>query len=185
MHLTRCKVSETCWRRTLLKRSLKVLQNGIRLSLFQGRESWKSGKTAWGLGKFVNFVVFRVLGKNYQLISQKLHFPRPNSSLKKNCRVKSQRLHFPSVRTDWVRRPSPTVKVAPLYQMCGRVVYLHVAFRRILQGFVKSVWILKGIFGTNPVLSVFQLLQILLGRGEDLHLEEKVHLGEKVLWQVL
>ena len=44
-------------------------------------------------------------------------------------------------------QPSATVKVAPLYQMCGRVVYLmcgrvvylHVAFPHILQGFVKSV----------------------------------------------
>ena len=44
---------------------------------------------------FVNFVVFRALGENYQLISQKLHFPRLNSSLnKKHCRAKSKRTHF-------------------------------------------------------------------------------------------
>ena len=36
-------------------------------------------KTERGLLKFVNFMVFRVVGKNCQFISQKLHFPRPNS----------------------------------------------------------------------------------------------------------
>ena len=53
----------------------KFWKNGIRFS-----SPWKSVKTEWGLWKVVNFVVFTVLGKNYQLISQKLHFPRPNSS---------------------------------------------------------------------------------------------------------
>ena len=54
----------------------KFGKNGISFS-----RPWKSMKTEWGLWKFVNFVVFRALGKNYQLIRQKLHFPRPNSSL--------------------------------------------------------------------------------------------------------
>ena len=45
----------------------------------------------------------RALGKHYQLISQKLHFPRPNSSLNKNnCHVKSERVYFLSVLTDRV-----------------------------------------------------------------------------------
>ena len=43
---------------------------------------WKSGKTEWGLWKFVSFVVFWALWKNYQLICQKLHFRRPDSRLK-------------------------------------------------------------------------------------------------------
>ena len=68
-------------------------------------------------------------------ISQKLHFSRQNSSLKKkkikkNCREKPQRMHFLSILTDRVRRPSAPVRVAPLYQMCRRVAYLHVAFPR-------------------------------------------------------
>ena len=63
----------------------------------------------------VNFVEFRVLGKNYQLISQKLHFPRPNSV------EKSQRIHFLSVSTERVCRPLATVRVVPLYLMCRRV----------------------------------------------------------------
>ena len=37
-------------------------------------------------------------------------------------------MHFLSVLTDRVCWPSATVRVAPLYQMCGRVAYLHVAF---------------------------------------------------------
>ena len=52
----------------------KFGENGISFS-----RPWKSVKTEWGLWKFVNFVVFRALGKNDQLISQKQHFPRPNS----------------------------------------------------------------------------------------------------------
>ena len=54
---------------------------------------WKSVKTLWGLWKFVNFVVFRALGENYQLISQKLHFPRPNSSSKKKKKKNALQNH--------------------------------------------------------------------------------------------
>ena len=57
------------------------------LTYIQGLHSlWNCGKNAirfsrpWGLWKFVNFGVFRALGKNYQPISQKLHFPRLNST---------------------------------------------------------------------------------------------------------
>ena len=46
-----------------LWRSLKFRENGISFS-----RPWKSVKTEWGLWKFVNFVVFRALGKKYQLI---------------------------------------------------------------------------------------------------------------------
>ena len=56
-------------------------------------------------------------------------FPRPNSTLNKNsCHVKSERTLFLSVLTDKVCQPKVRVRVAPLYWMCGRVVYLHVAF---------------------------------------------------------
>ena len=39
-------------------------------------------------------------------------------------------MHFLSVLTDRVRQLSATVRVAPLYQMCGSVVYIRVAFPR-------------------------------------------------------
>ena len=55
--------------------SLKVFKiwgNGICFS-----RPWKSVKTEWRLWKFV---VFRVLGENYRLLSQKLHFPGLNRS---------------------------------------------------------------------------------------------------------
>ena len=35
--------------------------------------------------------------------------------------------HFLSVLTDRVHQPLTTVRVVPLYQMCGRVAYLRVA----------------------------------------------------------
>ena len=90
--------------RTVLEGLWKLGRNGIRLS-----RPWKSVKTEWSLWKFVNFAIFRVLGKTYQLICQKLHFPRPNSSLNKTvCCAKSERTHL-SVLT------SATVRVAPLY----------------------------------------------------------------------
>ena len=37
-------------------------------------------------------------------------------------------MYFQSVLTDKVHQPLATVRVAPLYQMCGRVAYLCVAF---------------------------------------------------------
>ena len=80
--------------------------------------------------KVCGFCGLQSAGKNYWLISQKLHFPRPNSSLtkKKICCAKSQRIYFQSVLTDRVRQPSDTLRVAPFYWMCGRVAYLCVAF---------------------------------------------------------
>ena len=71
----------------------------------------------------MNFVVFRVIRKNYQLISQKLHFPRPNSS-----KLFLQNRHAKLVLTDRVHWSSATIRVAPLYWTCGRVAYLRVAF---------------------------------------------------------
>ena len=70
----------------------------------------------------MNFVVFRAPGKNYQLVSQKLHFPRPKSSyfliLFFNRYAKSQRMHFLSVLTDRVRLPLGYSKgCAPLPDM--------------------------------------------------------------------
>ena len=116
--------------------------------------------------KVCEFVVFRALGKNYQLISQKLHFPRLNSSLnKKNCRAKSERTHFLSVLTDRVHWPSAIVRVTPLYRMCERVAYLHVAFllriAKVCEKFVNSERIFLGM---NPALgvdrAVFEIIYI-------------------------
>ena len=87
----------------------KFGENGISFS-----RPWKSVKTEWGLRKFVNFVVFRALGKNFQLISQKLHFPRPNSSLNKTIAVQNQKEHFLSVLTDKVSAISYSKGCAPL-----------------------------------------------------------------------
>ena len=79
----------------------------------------------------MNFVVFRALGKNCQLISQKLHFPRSNGSLKKRFAVRNHKeCTSHPVLTDRVHQPLATVRVALLYWMCGRVVYLRVAFLR-------------------------------------------------------
>ena len=108
--------------------------------------------------KVCEFVVFRALGKNYQLISQKLHFPRPNSSYKtkqkKHC-AKSRRMHFLSVLTDRVHWPLAIVRVTPLYRMCERVAYLHVAFllriAKVCEKFVNSERIFLGM---NPALCV-------------------------------
>ena len=61
-------------------------------------------------------------------------------------------MYFQSVLTDKVHQLLATVRVVPLYQMCGRVAYLCAAFCPILQRFVKSLWILNGFFCTNPVL---------------------------------
>ena len=78
--------------------SLKIFESlGKMEYTFQGLESLK---TEWGLWKFVNFVVFRALGKICQVISHKLHFPRLNSSffvLFFNYCAKLQRMHFLSV----------------------------------------------------------------------------------------
>lgn len=64
-----CTVFECLW---------KLRENEIRFS-----RPWKSVKTEWGLWKFV---IFRALGKIYQL--------RPNSSLNKTiCHAKSERTH--------------------------------------------------------------------------------------------
>ena len=61
--------------RTVFEGLWKFRKNGISFS-----RPCKSVKTEWGLWKFVNFVVFRVLEKNCQLVSHKLHFLRQNSS---------------------------------------------------------------------------------------------------------
>ena len=130
-----------CWYitvRTVFGGLWKFGANGMIFS-----RPWKSVKTEWGLWKFV---VFRVLGKNYQLISQKLHFPRPNSRFfffKLNITAKSPRTHFLSVLTDRVCWPLAIVRVTPLYWMCGRVAY----FSKVWEKFVNF----KRIFCMNPV----------------------------------
>ena len=131
--------------------SLKVLESLGKMGYaFQGLESLK---TEWGLWKFVNFVVFRALGKNYQLISQKLHFPRLNSSLTKNkFAVRNQeectRNQF------WLIECVGHQLHQALHPFTGCAEEFRtfvLLFCAILQRFVKSLWILKGFFCTNPV----------------------------------
>ena len=56
-------------------------------------------------------------------------------------------MHFLSDLTDRVHQPLATVRVAPLYQMCGRVAYLCVAFLRhiakVCEKFVNFEWIFR------------------------------------------
>ena len=96
--------------------------------------NWKMGWPFQGivsLWKFVNFVVFRALGKTISLsvrncISQ--DWTVVFFFNKENCYVKSQRMHFLSILTDRVCWPSDTVRVASHYRMCRRVADLCVAF---------------------------------------------------------
>ena len=60
-----------------LRRSLKVWEKWDKLF-----KALKVCENLMGSVKVCEFVVFRALGKNYQLLSQKLHFSRPNSCLK-------------------------------------------------------------------------------------------------------
>ena len=52
---------------------------------------------------------------------------------------------FLSVLTDRVHQPLATVKVVPLYQMCGRVAYLRAAFlphvAKVCEKFANFEWI--------------------------------------------
>ena len=57
--------------------SLKVWEKWDKLF-----KALKVCENLMGSVKVCEFVVFRALGKNYQLLSQKLHFSRPNSCLK-------------------------------------------------------------------------------------------------------
>ena len=54
-------------------------------------------------------------------------------------------MHLQSVLTDRVRWPSATLSIAPLYQMCGRVSHLCVAFpchvAKVCEKFVSFEWI--------------------------------------------
>ena len=54
-------------------------------------------------------------------------------------------MHFLSALTDRVHQPLAIVRVAPLYQMCGRVAYLHDAFlyhvAKVCEKFVSFEWI--------------------------------------------
>ena len=54
-------------------------------------------------------------------------------------------MYFQSVLTDKVHQPLATVRVVPLYQMCGRVAYLCVAFlphiAKVCEKFVNFEWI--------------------------------------------
>ena len=80
------RLGEVCWAKVILCICHNRNRQGLRGLWKFGKDGihfsrpWKSVKTEWGLWKFVNFVVFRALGKNCQLISRKLHSPRLNSS---------------------------------------------------------------------------------------------------------
>ena len=75
--------------------------------------------------------------------------------------------HFLSVLTDRVHQPLATVRVVPLYQMCGRVAYLHVAFlphiAKVCEKFMNFEW----IFCTNPVC-----VCVHVGVGVHVHMSE-------------
>ena len=135
------------WVHTVFEGLWKFGKNGISFS-----RPWKSVKTVWSLWRFVNFVVFRALGKTISLLVRNCISQDQTVVFFKHA--KSQRTHFLSVLTDRVHRPS--VRDAPHYSMCRRVAYLCIAFPRHIVGimpdflrFVKSLWILKGFFCTN------------------------------------
>ena len=113
-------------------------------------------------------MVFKVLGKNCQLISQKLHFPRPNSSccFLNHC-VKSQKTHLLSVLTDRVCWPSAIVRVTPLYWMCGRVAYLCVAFPHHIAKVCEKFVNFKRIFCRSPAMNITNscFCVVVLSRG--------------------
>ena len=54
-------------------------------------------------------------------------------------------MYFQSDLTDKVHQPLTTVRVVPLYQICGRVAYLCVAFlphiAKVCEKFVNFEWI--------------------------------------------
>ena len=54
-------------------------------------------------------------------------------------------MYFKLVLTDKVHQPLSTVRVVPLYQMCGRVAYLCVSFlphiAKVCEKFVNFEWI--------------------------------------------
>ena len=98
----------------------------------------------------MNFVAFIALGKSYELISQKLHFPRLNSGLTKN-RFVVQNYEECTLSQFWLiqcfghqlhKRCTPLLDVqksfAPL--CCFSIPYC------------KGLWISKGFFCTNPEL---------------------------------
>ena len=70
------------------------------------------------------------------------------------------RMHCLSVLTGRVHRPSATVRVAPLYRMCGRVAYLHVAFpchsAKVCEKIVNFEWIFldKPCYNNNALSGV-------------------------------
>ena len=80
--------------------------------------------------KVCEFVVFKKsLGKTVSLpVRNCISQDQTVVKKRKEKSAKSQRTHFLSVLTDRVHWPSAIVRVMPLYWMCKRVVYLHVAF---------------------------------------------------------
>ena len=118
--------------RTVFEGLWKFRKNGISFS-----RPCKSVETEWGLWKFVNFVVFRALGKNYQLISQKLHFPRPNSSLffLMPCKITENAL---PISFDWQSASAfGSSKGCVPFQMCSRV---HTFVLLFFAPYCKGLW---------------------------------------------
>ena len=94
---------------------------------FQGLERKLSGvcESLWilwsseRLGKTVSLSVRNCISQDQTVVKKQ--------NKKKHC-AKSWRMHFLSVLTARVHWPLAVVRVTPLYWMCGRVAYLHVAF---------------------------------------------------------
>ena len=93
--------------------------------LFKALKVWENWVGSVKVWEFCGFQSAREKLSVYW--GQKLHFPRPNSNLNKNSCHTIKKNALP-VSFDWQCQPSATVRVAPLYWMCGRVAYLHVAF---------------------------------------------------------
>ena len=111
-----------------LGRSLKVWGKWSKLKPFQGLKCVEklSGvcESLWILrfseryGKTVSLSVRNCTSLDWTVVKKK----------KEKSARQNHRMRFLSVLTDRVCRPLATVRVAPLYQMCGRVACLHVAF---------------------------------------------------------
>ena len=104
--------------------SLKVWEKWDKL--FKDSKVWEN----W-VGS-VNFVVFRALGKNYQLICQKLHFSRLNSRLKKMlCKIIKNALPIiPCVgySKGWALLPDVQNSWVPLYWFSAPYCRHHIRF---------------------------------------------------------
>ena len=99
----------------------KFRKNGIRFS-----RPRKSVKTEWGLWILWSSERY---GKNISLSVRNCTSQDQTVVIKKYLKILPCKItECTSNQFCKVHQPSPTVRVAPLYQMCGRVAYLCVAF---------------------------------------------------------